>query len=257
MQGLERPDVVRLGGAPPDDEMSAALVELQDGDRVVECQRRHELPARFGRLDARAAGESAGGDAGEPRSHQLDHSPFMRLEGIAERRADDLEDAAHLARPQVDLRDIRRVDVATDEGDRARRIRALGELVQQLDHRPERTLERRPVLEIERAAELLGSAGGKAAPGARADGFAPGLQPVGTGSHEDRQGARENEVVECAACVVGDPLPLLVVDHVAPAVGQHARCAGVDHHETGAAEIAVEREPARCRLPVDGAGKLP
>ena len=59
MQRLERPTIAGLGGAAPDGQLRRALVELQDGDRVVERQRRHELPARVGLLDAGAAGERA------------------------------------------------------------------------------------------------------------------------------------------------------------------------------------------------------
>ena len=121
----------------------------------------------------------------------------------------------------------------------------LGELVQQLDHRPERALERGPVLEVERAPELLACARGEAAPRAGADRLVPGLDVVDARGHEDGQRARDDQVVVGAARVLGDPLPLLLVDHVALAVGEHARGARVDHDEPRAAEVAVEREAAR------------
>ena len=68
--------------------------------------------------------------------------------------------------------------------------------------------------------------------------------------HEDRQRARDHEVVERAARVLDDPVPLLLVDHVAPAVGEHARRARVEHEQPRVAEVAVERPAARRRLAV-------
>ena len=41
--------------------------------------------------------------------------------------------------------------------------------------------------------------------------------------HEDGQRARDHEMVEGAQRMVDDPVPLLLVDHLATAVGEHAR----------------------------------
>ena len=133
---------------------------------------------------------------------------------------------------------------------------AFGELGEQLDHRPERALERRPVLEVERAPQLLAGPRGQASPGARADRLVPGLELVDPGRHEHGQGARDDQVVVGAARVLDDPVPLLGVDHVAAALGEHARRARVDHDQPRAPEVAVEREAARRRLAVDGVREL-
>ena len=74
---------------------------------------------------------------------------------------------------------------------------------------------------------------------------------------EDGQRAGDDHVVERAARVVDDPVPLVVVDHLAPAVDEHARRARVEHEQARVAEVAVERPAARRRLAVPRVGEPP
>ena len=87
--------------------------------------------------------------------------------GRASRRAGGRGCAASIEPAQRDLGDVRVVDVAADQRDRRRRPVALGarrDVAEQLHHPLERPLERRPVLEVERATQLLAQPGGRARP---------------------------------------------------------------------------------------------
>ena len=97
---------------------------------------------------------------------------------------------------------------------------------------------------------------GDLAPAPVADRLVPRLEVVDPVRHEDGQRARDHEVVERAARVVDDPVPLLLVDHLAAAVGEHARGARVEDEEPRVAEVAVVGPAARGRLAVPLAGGL-
>src|SRR3954447_18319173 len=81
-------------------------------------------------------------------------------ERVSEGGADDLVDAAAAARepsPRY-LGDVRVMDVPADQRDRRRRVvtvDAISGVPQQLHHPLERSLERGPVLEVERGSQLL------------------------------------------------------------------------------------------------------
>ena len=104
--------VGRLGRAPADRERarrssrSSTAIELSN----VTGDTRRQLD--IGTPDAGGARERPGDGAGGSRGQQLDDAPLARLERVAERRADDLEDAALLtlarARPPRRRRCARR-----------------------------------------------------------------------------------------------------------------------------------------------------
>ena len=75
--------------------------------------------------------------------------------------------------------------------------------------------------------------------------------------HEYGQRARDHEMVERAQRVLDDPVPLLLIDHLATPFGEHARGTRVDDEEPGVAEVAVVGPAARGRLPIAPARELP
>src|SRR4051794_17820027 len=98
-----------------------------------------------------------------PRVGDLNRQPLMAIERVAEGRADRLIDRAlrtHFP-AEADLGEIGVVNVAAEPDDRRRRTAACagGDLDQDLLQPLEREVERGPVLEVERAPELLAPAG--------------------------------------------------------------------------------------------------
>ena len=83
-----------------------------------------------------------------------------------------------------------------------------------------------------------------------ADGLVPRLEVVDAVRHEDRQGARDDQMVERAVRVLDDPVPLVGIDHVAPPFDENAGRARVDHQQPRTAEVAVVGPAARRRLAV-------
>src|SRR5689334_16313588 len=55
--------------------------------------------------------------------------------------------------------------------------------------------------------------------------------------------------------MLDDPVPLLLVDHLPPAVRQHARGARVQDEEARVSEVTVERPAARGRLTIPPVGE--
>ncbi len=104
----------------------------------------------------------------------------------------------------------------------------------------ERRVEGAPVLEVDRAAQALAQSCRDPAPASGAHGFVPGLEVVDPVGHEDRQRARDHQVVELAERVVDQPVPLVLVDHLPTAVAEHAGGAGIDDQQPRLAEVAVE-----------------
>jgi hypothetical protein len=112
------------------------------------------------------------------------------------------------------------------------------------------------VLEIDAAAKLLGEPGHGAAPGSRADGFVPGLEVVDPRRHEDRERARDHEVVEFTEGMLDQPVPFLFVDHLALFVAENAGGARVDDEESRVAEVPVEGPAGGGRFAVPAARPL-
>ncbi len=77
------------------------------------------------------------------------------------------------------------------------------------------------MLEVDRTAEALAQSCRDPSPAPRADGFVPGLEVMDPRRHEDRQGARDDQVIERAERVLDHPVPLLLVDHLAALVAEH------------------------------------
>src|SRR6202012_1687181 len=98
----------------------------------------------------------------------------------------------------------------------------VGDFAEQVAQRPEGVAEGAPVVEVDGAAELLGEAGDALALGTVAGALVPGLEAVEPGGEEPGDGGGDQQVVEVALGLVDDPGPLLVVDHAARALGEHA-----------------------------------
>ena len=114
----------------------------------------------------------------------------------------------------------------------------------------ERPLIRGPVLEVDGSPEPFAQTLREGTPGAVADGLVPGLEVVDAWRKEDRQARRQYQVVESTVGMVGDPVPLFLVDHVSSPLDGDARRARVDHQEPGPSEVAVVRPPGRGRLAI-------
>ena len=189
------------------------------------------LAAVVGHRLARASAEKTTAAAREPVSARRG---ARQAEGVAERRADDLVDAARAGiRAKVDLGDVGRVHVAAEDGDRGRRLAAAAEL----------TSRRSSMRWMERAwnaAQCSRSTARRSRSPETRRARAPA--PSQTASfhasrwwmpvwHEDRQRRRDDQVVEGAAGVLGDPVPFLLVDHVAAPLDEDAGGARVDHQQ--------------------------
>ena len=97
------------------------------------------------------------------------------------------------------------------------------------------------MLEVETSTDFLADPCRQPSPLAGADGLVPRLEVVDALGHEDRERAGEDEVVELAARVVDDPVPLRLVDHLAAILVEHAGGARVEHEQPRVAEVAVIR----------------
>ena len=198
---------------------------------------------------------SGGGDSGRDPEHPADQgrerrrpeplrAPLLRVERVADRRADGLVDVAldGAARAEADLGEIGVVHVARERDDRGGRAPALplADLGDQARQPPEALRERGPVVEVERLADLLAERRGRLAPGPAADGLVPGLDVVDPGREEVRVGHGEEEVVEVARGLLAEPVPLLVVDHEPLALLEDAARAAVDRDQARAPEVPVE-----------------
>src|SRR6187551_3217104 len=111
------------------------------------------------------------------------------------------------------------------------------------------------MLEIHGAPDSLAEASEEAAPSPCAQRLIPRLKMVDPARQEHRKGAGDNQVVECAARMVDDPVPFLVVDHLPPTVRQHARGARVQDEEARVSEVTVEGPAARGRLTIPRVGE--
>ena len=104
------------------------------------------------------------------------------------------------------------------------------DLPERSQHRAfERRVERRPVLEIHGAAEVLAQPSNEAPPAPVAQRLVPGLEMVDAVGQEHRKRARDHEMVEGAARVLDDPVPFGLVDHLAAALGENPRRPRVEH----------------------------
>ena len=118
--------------------------------------------------------------------------------------------------PRLDGHRVREVDVARQHVDRGRWfvITAGGATCQQqLLELAERTVERRPVLGVEGATDLLADPGPDPTPCALADRLAPLLEGVDAARREDRERRHEHQVTARFGRPVDDPAPLVLVDH--------------------------------------------
>ena len=116
---------------------------------------------------------------------------------------------------------------------------------EQAHHPPERLVERGPVLEVERAPDPLARrrpARSPQAPAQTASFQASTWCSAGT----SRNGSvsTSSRWSKSPLRVLGDPLPLLVVDHRARALAEHAALARVEHEQPHAAEVAAEAPAA-------------
>ena len=248
------------GSASEDRHARPPPVQLDHPDRVVERGARPVAPPR-GRPaypgKPRKPAHDHGGCPGLGHGH---HAPLRGAERISEGGADDLVHAAAacLEPSQRYLGDVRVVDITADHRDRSRRVvpvAAIGGVPEQLHHPLERPLEGGPVLEVERATQLLAQTCGEPAPRPGAHSLAPRLQVVHPGREEHRHRADDHEVIERAAAVLDDPLPLLVVHHVAASIGEHPCGAGVDDQHARPPEVAEVRPPRGGRFTVGMLGE--
>src|SRR5204863_798760 len=110
--------------------------------------------------------------------------------------------------PKADFGEIRVMDVATESEDSRRGAPAPAGC--HLDQEPldpaEGVVERGPVLEVERPTKLLGPAGRPASPGTAADRLVPGLEVVKRRNEQERQRVDEEEMVDVARRLAGEPL---------------------------------------------------
>jgi len=125
------------------------------------------------------------------------------------------------------------VNVAAQHDDRRGRLasEAAADIPEEIGELLERTTEGRPVLEVDRAANSLAKARGNGPPPSAADRLTPRLEVMNAGRRERGQCRRDDQVVERASRMLGDPLPFVCVDHVAPPVCEHTRCTRVDHEQ--------------------------
>src|ERR687887_2291369 len=144
-------------------------VKFQRADLVVEARVAvGEAPADRRRRDARGARERATHTRAGTREAEVDAAALLGAERVAEGRAGRLPDVRRdtAALRERDLGEVGVVHVAREDDDRARRGPAppRADVAQQRAHALERTLERRPVLEVGALADLLPHPRGGAAP---------------------------------------------------------------------------------------------
>ena len=121
---------------------------------------------------------------------------------------------ARLEPPRVDVRDVRRVDIAAEDRYRARRVALEADGAEQVDETPKREVVCRPVLEVHRPTQPLAESLKERTPSTIADRLVPRLQVVDAGSEEDREARRDDEVIERAVRVFDDPVPFLLRHHL-------------------------------------------
>ena len=189
-------------------------------------------------------GERARYEREAARRSQPDDLSLALLERVAIRRADGLEDVGLHAR--------RRAGTRPRTGRRgARRPRAPRSEAGARPRSPAATARKSSASRANdswKAAQCSRSTARRSrspsgaqrrAPGAARDRLAPRLGVVQPGRQQPRQRGGDQQVVEVAGEVLLDPLPLVVVEHRAPALLEHASRARVDHDQPGAAEVAA------------------
>ena len=123
----------------------------------------------------------------------------------------------------------------------------------------ERVVERRPVLEIHRAPDLLREAGDEPAAAAVAQALVRGLHVVERPRQEPRHGRPDDEVVVLAVRdLVLDPRELPLADHEPRLAAEDPARAGVDDDDPHAAEVPPvrpQRATGAVGLPVCGLGE--
>ena len=119
-----------------------------------------------------------------------------------------------LAAGRSGLGDVAVVDVAGEEGDRLRCAAALaaGHRQRHLGDLLEAVLERRPVLEVERLAQLLADPAAALAPRAAGERLVPGLDVVQARGEQERERGADEQVVDVAAHLLVEPGHLVVVE---------------------------------------------
>ena len=253
MEWHEPLDVLALVRAPPERDAGGAGVQLELADRVVVGGATDEPPGR-GRIgDSRQpapVARRARPPGAEPVTATMRRSLSVRGFRNGEQT---IWKTRRGAAAELDLADIRVVHVASENDDRRRggdAGLAAGDVPQPAAEAFERRVERGPVLQVDCRGAAARSARRRRAPAPVAQRFVPRLEVVDAVRKEDRQRARDHEMVELAARVVDDPVPFLLVDHVAPPLGEHARGARVEHEEPRVAEVAVVGPAARGGLAV-------
>ena len=115
---------------------------------------------------------------------------------------------------KVDVRDVRRVDVAAEDRYRGGRVAIEADGAEQVDETAKRELVCRPMLEVHGPPQPLTESLEEGTPSTIADRLVPCLQVVDPGRKEHREARRDDEVVERAVRVFDDPVPLLLRHHL-------------------------------------------
>ena len=124
------------------------------------------------------------------------------------------------------LGDVGVVDVAGEEGDRRGWAAALatGDRHDELEDLDEAGLEGAPVLEVDDLPQRLGRAVHRLGPVRSGEGLADRLGVVQPGRQQEGQRGPDEEVVDVAGQLLGQPLDLGRVEHVALLGLEDARC---------------------------------
>ncbi|WP_235206601.1 hypothetical protein, partial [Actinomadura welshii] len=92
---------------------------------------------------------------------------------------------------------------------------------------PERLLERGPVLQVGRLADLLGQPRPTLAPRAAGDRLVPRLGMVDRHGEQVGQGAGDEQVVHAALALTVQPVELVVIEHSAAVGGEQPGASAV------------------------------
>ena len=122
--------------------------------------------------------------------------------------------------------------------------------------RAARVAEGRPVLEVHALAQALAEPGREPAPRAVGDRLVEGLEALQPGEERGGQRRPQQQVVEGAPRPLLDAVPLLVVDHLAGAGGEHAARPRVHHDQPHVAHVAPVAPAGAGDLAVGAEGEV-